>query len=103
MIDILTPSVNVPENCKIKYKFDVSGPPDSLAAWSSLENNNNDGRILKSHEKLRSLKASIKQWYVNINNLDRNRKHDNVKLIEKRIDDVIATPSDRDTRMQLLK
>ena len=31
------------------------------AAWSSLENNNNDGRILKSHEKLRSLKASIKQ------------------------------------------
>ncbi|GKB89419.1 hypothetical protein Tco_0961691 [Tanacetum coccineum] len=125
MIDILTPSVNVPENCKIKYKFDVSGPPDGLeflennnfyswlsrdglndvikAAWSSLENNNNNGRILKSHEKLRSLKASIKQWYVNINNLDRNRKHDNVKLIEKRIDDVIATPSDRDTRMQLLK
>ncbi|GKE11873.1 hypothetical protein Tco_1415424 [Tanacetum coccineum] len=76
------------------------------ATWSSLENNNNDGRILKSHEKLRSLKASIKQWYVNINNLDRNRKHDamsDVKLIEKRIDDGIATPSNRDTRMQLLQ
>ncbi|GJV59135.1 RNA-directed DNA polymerase, eukaryota, reverse transcriptase zinc-binding domain protein [Tanacetum coccineum] len=76
------------------------------AAWSSLENNNNDGRILKSHEKFRSLKASIKQWYVNINNLDRNRKHDamsDVNLIEKRIDDGIVTPSDRDTRMQLLQ
>ncbi|GJR92160.1 RNA-directed DNA polymerase, eukaryota, reverse transcriptase zinc-binding domain protein [Tanacetum coccineum] len=76
------------------------------ASWSSLENNNNDGRILKSHEKLRSLKASIKQWYVNINNIDRNRKHDamsDVKLIEKRIDDGIVTPSDRDTSMQLLQ
>ncbi|GJU02309.1 reverse transcriptase domain-containing protein [Tanacetum coccineum] len=76
------------------------------AAWSFLENNNNDGRILKSHEKFWSLKASIKQWYVNINNLDRNSKHDamsNVKLIEKRIDDGIATPSDLDTRMQLFQ
>ncbi|GJW62012.1 RNA-directed DNA polymerase, eukaryota, reverse transcriptase zinc-binding domain protein [Tanacetum coccineum] len=76
------------------------------AAWSSLKNNNNDGRILKSHEKLRSLKASIKKWYVNINNLDRNCKDDamsDVKLIEKRIDDGIATPSDRDTRMHLLQ
>ncbi|GJS94794.1 RNA-directed DNA polymerase, eukaryota, reverse transcriptase zinc-binding domain protein [Tanacetum coccineum] len=76
------------------------------ASWSSLENNNNDGRILKSHEKFRSLNASIKQWYVNINDLDRNRKHDamsDVNLIEKRIDDGIATPSDRDTRMQLLQ
>ncbi|GJS61759.1 hypothetical protein Tco_0656543 [Tanacetum coccineum] len=53
--------------------------PDILG-WASLENNNNDERILKSHEKLRSLKASIKQ-----------------------IDDGIATPSDHDTHMQLLQ
>ncbi|GJU63332.1 putative RNA-directed DNA polymerase, eukaryota, reverse transcriptase zinc-binding domain protein [Tanacetum coccineum] len=76
------------------------------AVWSSLENNNNDGRILKSHEKLRSLKAYIKQWYVNFNNIDRNPKHDamsDVILIEKRIDDGIAIPSHRGTRMQLLQ
>nr|GEZ65918.1 RNA-directed DNA polymerase, eukaryota, reverse transcriptase zinc-binding domain protein [Tanacetum cinerariifolium] len=57
-------------------------------SWYSLKNNNNDGRILKSHEKLWSLKASIKQRHVNINNLDRNPKHDamsDVKLIEKRM------------------
>ncbi|GKB62672.1 RNA-directed DNA polymerase, eukaryota, reverse transcriptase zinc-binding domain protein [Tanacetum coccineum] len=34
------------------------------ATWSSLENNNNDGRILKSHEKFWSLKASIKQCKI---------------------------------------
>ncbi|GKB60050.1 putative RNA-directed DNA polymerase, eukaryota, reverse transcriptase zinc-binding domain protein [Tanacetum coccineum] len=49
------------------------------AAWYSLENNNNDGRILKSHEKLRC------------------------QIDRKKIDDGIATPSDRDTRMQLLQ
>ncbi|GJY52793.1 RNA-directed DNA polymerase, eukaryota, reverse transcriptase zinc-binding domain protein [Tanacetum coccineum] len=43
------------------------------AAWSSLENNNNDGRILKC------------------------------QIDKKRIDDGIATPSDRDTRMHLLQ
>ncbi|GJW25680.1 hypothetical protein Tco_0039491 [Tanacetum coccineum] len=86
----------------------LDGFDDAIkATWYSLENNNNnDGRILKSHENLRSLKASIKQWYVDIKNLDHNHKHDaisDVKLIEKRIDDSIATPSDRDTRMQLLQ
>ena len=42
------------------------------SAWSSL-GNNNDGMI-KSHVKLRSLKASIKKWYVNVKNSDHTRK-----------------------------
>ncbi|GKA16323.1 RNA-directed DNA polymerase, eukaryota, reverse transcriptase zinc-binding domain protein [Tanacetum coccineum] len=76
------------------------------AAWSSLKNHNNDGRILMSRKKLQSHQEFIKQWYVNFNDIDRIRKHDAmsyVKSVEKRIKDGIATPSDRDTRMQLLQ
>ena len=43
------------------------------SAWSTLEANN-DGRSLKSHEKLRSLKTTIKQWLANVKNNDRNKK-----------------------------
>ncbi|GKD52099.1 hypothetical protein Tco_1281075 [Tanacetum coccineum] len=41
--------------------FDRAYLETHVSLGESLENNNNDGRILKSHEKLRSLKASIKQ------------------------------------------
>ena len=75
------------------------------STWSSMEANI-DGRNLKSHEKLRYLKASIKQWHVNVRNNDRNKKQEawnELKNIEKRIDDGTACEIDRDNRIKLLQ
>ncbi|GJW27970.1 RNA-directed DNA polymerase, eukaryota, reverse transcriptase zinc-binding domain protein [Tanacetum coccineum] len=74
------------------------------SAWTSL-GNTNDGKNFRSHEKMRSLKAPIKQWLVNVKNSDRTRKHDimiEIQGIEKIIDDRNATLIDRDKRVQLL-
>nr|GEX14017.1 hypothetical protein [Tanacetum cinerariifolium] len=59
------------------------------STWSILEAPN-DGRILRSHEKLRCLKTVIKQWHSNTRNNDHTLKQvalSNIKDIGKKIDD----------------
>ncbi|GJR45822.1 putative RNA-directed DNA polymerase, eukaryota, reverse transcriptase zinc-binding domain protein [Tanacetum coccineum] len=66
----------------------------------------NDGRILKSHEKLRCLKTAIKQWHSNTRNNYRTLKQvalSNIKDIEKKIDDGSASSSNHDKRIKLLQ
>ncbi|GJX96529.1 hypothetical protein Tco_0352327 [Tanacetum coccineum] len=75
------------------------------STWSTLEAPN-DGRIHRSHEKLRCLKTAIKQWHSNIRNNDRTPKQvalSDIKDIEKKIDDGSASSSDRDKRIKLLQ
>ena len=60
------------------------------SAWSSL-GKNNDGMI-RSHVKLQSLKAYIKQWYVNLKNYNHTRKQEikmEIECVEKTIEDGI--------------
>ncbi|GJX81979.1 putative RNA-directed DNA polymerase, eukaryota, reverse transcriptase zinc-binding domain protein [Tanacetum coccineum] len=66
------------------------------SAWSNLETNN-DGRILMPHEKLRSLKSTIKQWQVNVRINDRSQKQKamlDLKFIDKKINDGTVTQFD---------
>ncbi|GJU14888.1 RNA-directed DNA polymerase, eukaryota, reverse transcriptase zinc-binding domain protein [Tanacetum coccineum] len=75
------------------------------SAWSNLETNN-DGRILMSHEKLRSLKSTIKQWQVNVRINDRSQKQKamlDLKSIDKKIDDGTVTQFGRDNHTKLLQ
>ncbi|GJY48336.1 RNA-directed DNA polymerase, eukaryota, reverse transcriptase zinc-binding domain protein [Tanacetum coccineum] len=68
--------------------------------WELLDSN------LKCHEKFRRLKDKIKQWSNNIKTLERNRKTvalEEIKSIEKRIDEGSAMPSDNDHRLILLQ
>nr|GEZ82430.1 RNA-directed DNA polymerase, eukaryota [Tanacetum cinerariifolium] len=64
----------------------------------------NDGRILRSHEKLRCLKTAIKQWNSNTRNNDHTLKQValyDIKDIEKNIDDGSSSSLDRDKRIKL--
>ncbi|GJW61477.1 putative RNA-directed DNA polymerase, eukaryota, reverse transcriptase zinc-binding domain protein [Tanacetum coccineum] len=75
------------------------------SAWSSMENQSND-RSLMSHEKLRSIKGSIKQWHSNIKINDRNKRLEalnDLKVIDKKIDDGSANENDRENRIKLLQ
>ncbi|GJV72922.1 RNA-directed DNA polymerase, eukaryota, reverse transcriptase zinc-binding domain protein, partial [Tanacetum coccineum] len=75
------------------------------SAWSSMENQSND-RSLMSHEKLRSIKGSIKQWHINIKINDRNKRLEalnDLKVIDKKIDDGSANENDRENRIKLLQ
>ncbi|GJS77998.1 putative RNA-directed DNA polymerase, eukaryota, reverse transcriptase zinc-binding domain protein [Tanacetum coccineum] len=61
---------------------------------------------LMSHEKLRSIKGSIKQWYSNIKINDRNKRLEDLndlKVIDKKIDDGSANENDRENRIKLLQ
>nr|GEU55069.1 hypothetical protein [Tanacetum cinerariifolium] len=75
------------------------------STWFTLEAPN-DGRILRSHEKLSCVKTDIKQWHSYTRNNDRTLKQ--VALydiidIEKKIDDGLASSSDRDKQIKLLQ
>ncbi|GJS66564.1 putative RNA-directed DNA polymerase, eukaryota, reverse transcriptase zinc-binding domain protein [Tanacetum coccineum] len=75
------------------------------SAWSSMENQSND-RSLMSHEKLRSIKGSIKQWYSNIKINDHNKRLEALNVlnvIDKKIDDGSANENDRENRIKLLQ
>ncbi|GJV89185.1 RNA-directed DNA polymerase, eukaryota, reverse transcriptase zinc-binding domain protein [Tanacetum coccineum] len=75
------------------------------SAWSNLEANN-DGIILMSHEKLRSLKSTIKQWQINVRINDRYQKQKamlDLKSIDKKIDDGTVTRFERNNRTKLLQ
>ncbi|PWA79254.1 hypothetical protein CTI12_AA207800 [Artemisia annua] len=45
------------------------------STWSSLGNSNN-GNMIRSHVKLRSLKTAIKQWYITVKISNRTRKQE---------------------------
>ncbi|GKD91058.1 RNA-directed DNA polymerase, eukaryota, reverse transcriptase zinc-binding domain protein [Tanacetum coccineum] len=75
------------------------------STWSSMENQSND-RSPMSHEKLRSIKGSIKQWHNNIKINDHNKRLDalnDLKVIDKKIDDSSANENDRENRIKLLQ
>ncbi|GJR96224.1 pentatricopeptide repeat-containing protein [Tanacetum coccineum] len=61
---------------------------------------------LISYEKIRFLKARIKQWHIETRNSDRTIKKDNlqvIKSIEEKIEVGSANEIDRDTRIKLLQ
>ncbi|GJV35093.1 RNA-directed DNA polymerase, eukaryota, reverse transcriptase zinc-binding domain protein [Tanacetum coccineum] len=63
-------------------------------------------RILKSHEKLRCLKTTIKQWHSNTRNNDRTLKQvalSDIKDLEKKIDDGSVSSLDHDKRIKVLQ
>nr|GEU84038.1 hypothetical protein [Tanacetum cinerariifolium] len=75
------------------------------SAWSSMENQSND-RSLMSHEKLRSIKGSIKQWHSNIKINDRNKRLEalnDLKVIDKKVDDGSANENDCENHIKLLQ
>ncbi|GJW88782.1 RNA-directed DNA polymerase, eukaryota, reverse transcriptase zinc-binding domain protein [Tanacetum coccineum] len=75
------------------------------STWSSMENHSND-RSHMSHEKLRSIKASIKQWHNNIKINDRNKRLEalnDLKFIDKKIDEGSANENDHENRIKLLQ
>ncbi|GJY14926.1 hypothetical protein Tco_0385348, partial [Tanacetum coccineum] len=75
------------------------------SAWSFMENQSND-RSLMSHEKLRSIKGSIKQWHSNIKINDRNKRLEalnDLKVIDKKIDDDSTNENDRENHIKLLQ
>ncbi|GJY26566.1 RNA-directed DNA polymerase, eukaryota, reverse transcriptase zinc-binding domain protein [Tanacetum coccineum] len=75
------------------------------STWSSIENHSND-RSHMSHEKLRSIKDSIKQWHNNIKINDRNKRLkalNDLKFIEKMIDEGSANKNDHENHIKLLQ
>ncbi|GJY26569.1 RNA-directed DNA polymerase, eukaryota, reverse transcriptase zinc-binding domain protein [Tanacetum coccineum] len=63
-------------------------------------------RTLLLHEKLRSIKGSIKQWHNNIKINDRNKRLEalnDLKVIDKKIDDGSAKENDRENLIKLLQ
>ncbi|GKB58303.1 gypsy type transposase [Tanacetum coccineum] len=75
------------------------------STWSSMENHSND-RSHMSHEKLRSIKGSIKQWHNNIKINDRNKRLEalnDLKFIDKKIDEGLANENDRENHIKLLQ
>ncbi|PWA56566.1 Ribonuclease H domain [Artemisia annua] len=70
------------------------------STWASIDTTNGD-RTIRSHEKLRGLKAAIKKWHVDLRNNDRSQKHitlSEIKDIEIKIDNGSASTSDREKR-----
>nr|GEY48733.1 RNA-directed DNA polymerase, eukaryota, reverse transcriptase zinc-binding domain protein [Tanacetum cinerariifolium] len=70
-----------------------------------MENQSN-ARGLMSHEKLRSIKGSIKQWHSNIKINDHNKRLEalnDLKVIDNKIDDGSANENDRENRIKLLQ
>nr|GFC01990.1 RNA-directed DNA polymerase, eukaryota, reverse transcriptase zinc-binding domain protein [Tanacetum cinerariifolium] len=70
-----------------------------------MENQPN-ARSHMSHEKLRSIKGSIKQWDINIKINYRNKRLkalNYLKVIDKKIDDGLANENDRENRIKLLQ
>ncbi|GJS52639.1 hypothetical protein Tco_0626001 [Tanacetum coccineum] len=68
--------------------------------------NQSNDRSLMSHEKLRSIKGSIKQWHSNIKINDRNKRLEalnDLKAIDKKIDDGSANENDRENCIKLLQ
>ncbi|GJU71917.1 hypothetical protein Tco_1263322 [Tanacetum coccineum] len=75
------------------------------STWSSMENHSND-RSHMSHKTLRSIKGSIKQWHNNIKINDRNKRLEalnDLKFIDKKIDEGSANENDRENRIKLLQ
>ncbi|GKB17658.1 RNA-directed DNA polymerase, eukaryota, reverse transcriptase zinc-binding domain protein [Tanacetum coccineum] len=75
------------------------------STWSSMENQSND-KSLMSHEKLRSIKGSIKQWHNNIKINDHNKRLEalnDLKVIDKKIDDGSANENDRENHIKHLQ
>nr|GEZ22147.1 hypothetical protein [Tanacetum cinerariifolium] len=76
-----------------------------ISVWSSMENQPN-ARSHMSHEKLRSIKGSIKQWHSNIKINDHNKRLEalnDLKVIDKKIDDGSANENDRENHIKLLQ
>ncbi|GJU30484.1 putative RNA-directed DNA polymerase, eukaryota, reverse transcriptase zinc-binding domain protein [Tanacetum coccineum] len=72
--------------------------------WANLGQNDN-GRKILSHEKLRLLKPRIKQWHSLTKSKERTQKQEGivvVKNIEEKIEAGVASSDDRETRLKLL-
>nr|GEZ72045.1 RNA-directed DNA polymerase, eukaryota, reverse transcriptase zinc-binding domain protein [Tanacetum cinerariifolium] len=71
----------------------------------SMETGNGSNKI-SSHVKLRNLKNAIKKCQVDVRKIDRSQKSVNLSEIhdiEKKIDDGLASISDREKRIKLLQ
>ncbi|GJZ20063.1 RNA-directed DNA polymerase, eukaryota, reverse transcriptase zinc-binding domain protein [Tanacetum coccineum] len=67
------------------------------STWSSMDTSNRNSNI-RSHEKLRGLKTAIKKWHAEVKKNDKSKKCvilSEIKDIEKKIDEVPASTSDR--------
>ncbi|GJU13565.1 RNA-directed DNA polymerase, eukaryota, reverse transcriptase zinc-binding domain protein [Tanacetum coccineum] len=72
--------------------------------WDSLDSNNSKFPI-KCHEKFCILKDKIRQWNNNKKTMKRNRKAaalEELSVIEKKIDEGSASPSNTENRLNLL-